>query len=114
MRFREMTDPLTQFTPWCQICSRGGFSDIYASFPSGHSMNSAAIILLLLFPEFMPQLEGKKTLLRVIVYVWAVLVGSSRVMMGAHFASDVTVGILLSLALFELIRIIVYKIRKEK
>ncbi|MGN1377111.1 MAG: hypothetical protein ACI4V6_02060, partial [Dorea sp.] len=41
MRFREMTDPLVQFTPWYQICHRGGFSDVYASFPSGHAMNSA-------------------------------------------------------------------------
>ncbi|MGN0423321.1 MAG: phosphatase PAP2 family protein [Lachnospiraceae bacterium] len=114
MRFREMTDPLTQFTPWYQISSRGGFSDVYASFPSGHSMNSAAVILLLLFPGFFPQLAGKKKILRGIVYVWIVLVGSSRVMMGAHFASDVTVGILLSLALFEVIRTIVFKVRKEQ
>ncbi|MGN0405170.1 MAG: phosphatase PAP2 family protein [Bariatricus sp.] len=113
MRFREMTDPLTQFTPWYQICSRGGFSDVYASFPSGHSMNSAAAILLILFPRFMPGLVGKEKMLRVIVYLWIVLVGSSRVMMGAHFASDVTVGIMLSLLLFELTRTVVFKIRKE-
>ncbi len=60
MRFREMTDPIAQFTPWYQICHRGGFSDMYASFPSGHSMNSAAVILLLLLPGFMPQLQGKE------------------------------------------------------
>lgn len=109
MRFREMTDPLTQFTPWYQICSRGGFSDTYASFPSGHSMNSAAVILLLLFPDIFPWFEGKEKILRIVVYTWIVLVGSSRVMMGAHFASDVTVGILLSLTLFEVIRAVVYK-----
>ncbi|MGN1148298.1 MAG: phosphatase PAP2 family protein [Lachnospiraceae bacterium] len=113
MRFREMTDPLVQFTPWYQICARGGFSDVYASFPSGHSMNSAAVILLLLFPQFMPRLVGKEKILKAIVYVWIVLVGSSRIMMGAHFASDVTVGILLSLLLFELVRTVVFKIRKE-
>lgn len=114
MRFREMTDPLTEFTPWYQICSRGGFSDVYASFPSGHSMNSAAVILLLLMPRFLPGLEGKEKGLRVFVYVWILLVGSSRVLMGAHFASDVTVGILLSLALFEGIRTVIFKIRKEE
>lgn len=114
MRFREMTDPAAQFTPWYQICFRGSFSDAYASFPSGHSMNSAAVILLLLFPRFLPQMKGREKTLRIFVYAWIVLVGSSRVMMGAHFASDVTVGILLSLLLFEGIRTVVFKLRKEK
>lgn len=39
-------------------------------------------------------------------------VGVSRVFMGAHFARDVTVGVLLSLAIFEGLRAILY--RKEK
>ncbi|MGN0251205.1 MAG: phosphatase PAP2 family protein [Oliverpabstia sp.] len=72
-------------------------------------MNSAAVILLLLFPDIFPWFEGKEKILRIVVYTWIVLVGSSRVMMGAHFASDVTVGILLSLTLFEVIRAVVYK-----
>lgn len=112
MRFREMADPLTQFTPWYQIMNRGGFSDIYASFPSGHSMNSAAVILLTLLPGFLPQLEGKKRILKIVAYVWMIIVGSSRIMIGAHFASDVTVGIMLSLLLSELTRTIIYKIRE--
>ena len=48
MRFREMTDPVVEFTRWYQIVPRGGFNNIYVS----------------------------------------------RVFMGAHFASDMTVGIL--------------------
>ncbi|MGN1377919.1 MAG: phosphatase PAP2 family protein, partial [Dorea sp.] len=90
-----------------------GFSDVYASFPSGHAMNSAAVILLILFPEFIPGLQGKDNILRTIAYGWMIMVGYSRVMMGAHFASDVTVGILLSLLLFEGIRTVVFKVRKE-
>lgn len=46
MRFREMTDPINEFTRWYQIVSRGGFNNIYASFLSGHSMNSAGVILV--------------------------------------------------------------------
>lgn len=100
MRFREMTDPVAEFTRWYQIVPRGGFSNIYASFPSGHSMNSAGVILLMLLPPMIPALEGKERVLHALVYVWCAVVGISRVFMGAHFASDVTVGILLSLAIF--------------
>lgn len=113
MRMREMTDPLTQFTPWYVITNRGGFNNIYASFPSGHSMNSAAIILSLLLPSFIPALAKHGKWLKIVTYAWLVMVASSRVVMGAHFASDVTVGVLLSLALFEITRAVVSKIRKE-
>lgn len=109
MRFREMTDPVAEFTRWYQIVPRGGFSNIYASFPSGHSMNSAGVILLMLLPPMIPALEGKERVLHALVYVWCAVVGISRVFMGAHFASDVTVGILLSLAIFEVLRAIFYR-----
>lgn len=106
MRFREMTDPIHEFTRWYQIVPRGGFNNIYASFPSGHSMNSAGVILLMLLPPMIPALAGREKALHIFVYVWCVVVGISRVFMGAHFASDVTVGILLSLAIFEVLRAI--------
>ncbi|MGN0999546.1 MAG: phosphatase PAP2 family protein [Faecousia sp.] len=109
MRFREMTDPIAEFTPWYRIVFRGGFDNIYASFPSGHSMNSAGVILLMLLEPMIPALAGKKKTLHTIVYVWCVVVGISRVFMGAHFASDVTVGVLLSLTIFEVLRAILYR-----
>ncbi len=112
MRFREMTDPVSEFTRWYQIVPRGGFHNIYASFPSGHSMNSAGVILLMLLPPMIPALRNREKLLHVCVYIWCVVVGISRVFMGAHFASDVTVGVLLSLGIFELLRTVIY--RKEK
>lgn len=113
MRIREMVDPIAQFTPWYVITNRGGFDNMYASFPSGHSMNSAAIILALLLPSFVPALAGKDKIIKIITYAWMCLVGSSRVVMGAHFASDVVVGIMLSLALFEISRAVISKVRNE-
>lgn len=107
MRFREMTDPAAEFTRWYQICGRGSFDNAYASFPSGHSMNSAGVILTLLLPGMIPALQGKKKMLRIGTYVWCIVVGASRVFMGAHFASDVTVGILLSFALFDLVSVLI-------
>lgn len=114
MRIREMTDPLVQFTRWYVITPRGGFNNAFASFPSGHAMNAAGSILLCLLPSFVTGLAGKEALLKTIAYVWMALVACSRVVMGAHFASDVTAGILLSLLLFEIIRTIVCKARKLK
>lgn len=109
MRFREMTDPVNEFTRWYQIVPRGGFNNIYASFPSGHSMNSAGVILLMLLPPMIPALKGREKMLHIIVYIWCAVVGISRVFMGAHFSSDVTVGVLLSLAIFEVLRSILYR-----
>lgn len=113
MRMREMTDPLSQFTPWYIITSRGGFDNRYASFPSGHSMNSAGVILLLMLPPFMPKLRGREKLLRGVAYAWALVVGFSRVVAGAHFSTDVIAGILLSLMLFEAARAVITKLRAK-
>lgn len=109
MRFREMTDPLNEFTRWYQICGRGKFDDAFASFPSGHSMNSAGVILMILLPDLIPALQGKEKMLRIFAYIWCVTVGFSRVLMGAHFASDVTIGVLLSLLIFEILYTFLYR-----
>lgn len=109
MRFREMTDPLNEFTRWYQICGRGKFDDAFASFPSGHSMNSAGVILLILLPDLLPALRGKEKMMRIFAYIWCVTVGFSRVLMGAHFASDVTIGVMLSLFIFEILYTFLYR-----
>lgn len=109
MRFREMTDPVNEFTRWYQICGRGKFDDAFASFPSGHSMNSAGVILVILLPDFIPALQGKEKMMRIFAYAWCVIVGFSRVLMGAHFASDVTIGVMLSLILFEILYTLLYR-----
>lgn len=113
MRFREMTDPIAEFTRWYQIVPRGGFDNVYASFPSGHSMNSAGVILLTLLPPIIPALKDKEKALHIFVYIWCAVVGISRVFMGAHFASDVTVGILLSLTIFEVLRTLIFRKKQE-
>lgn len=116
MRFREMDDPLSQFTRWYVINDRSAADSFnaYASFPSGHTMNSAAVILLSLLPTFLPKLEGKEKVLRTTAYVWILIVGFSRVVMGAHFSSDVTVGAMLSLALYDGISHLIYHLRSRK
>ncbi|MBB6521949.1 phosphatase PAP2 family protein [Pseudoteredinibacter isoporae] len=53
------------------------------SFPSGHT--SAAFLMAAMLSSFYPVLAP-------ILYVWAVMVGSSRVMLGVHFPTDIVAG----------------------
>lgn len=114
LRMREMLDPVSEFTPWYEIHFRGGFDNRFASFPSGHTMNAAGVILITLLPAIFDKLKGKEALLRTIAYVWVVVVGFSRVVAGAHFSTDVLFAILLSYALFEGTRAVVLKIRGKR
>lgn len=114
LRMREMLDPVSEFTPWYEIHFRGGFDNRFASFPSGHTMNAAGVILITLLPTIFVKLKGKEVMLRVVAYGWAIVVGFSRVVAGAHFSTDVLVGILLSYMLFECTRAIVTKLRSRQ
>ena len=68
----------------------------------------------MLLPPMIPALKNKGKALHIIVYVWCAVVGISRVFMGAHFASDVTVGILLSLIIFEVLRAVFYRSERKE
>jgi membrane-associated phospholipid phosphatase len=74
-------------------------------------MNAAGVILITLLPTIFEKLKGKETLLRIVAYGWVAIVGFSRIVAGAHFATDVLFGILLSYALFEGTRAAVTKLR---
>ncbi len=56
------------------------------SFPSGHSTNSAILY------SSLPMYKKKKKFLRVIAILVPFLVGLSRVMLGAHYVTDVLCG----------------------
>lgn len=92
----------TYFQPWYVWGFRWHFSDSYASFPSGHTMNALCWICLTGASSFLDKLKGKEWVVRLIVYVWAALVAFSRTFMGAHFSSDTTAGFLVELILFDL------------
>lgn len=102
MRFRAMAGVYDGFTPWyLPVAFAAG--EEFKSFPSGHAANSAVIIALTLLPTIFPSLLSKKTYFKVFAYVWIVLVAISRIIMGAHFASDVLMGTIISLICFNIL-----------
>jgi membrane-associated phospholipid phosphatase len=86
VRFRELDASFSQFTPWYLPQGITGFD----SFPSGHAaMGWMLLALMVLF------VNGKvliKNFILMLIIIWAVLLAYSRVVIGAHFASDVLFG----------------------
>lgn len=103
MRYVYMDNPTLQFTPWYL---RQGFTsdNTYMSFPSGHAAQSSFILMITLLPILFHNLKKHRTLLNVIAAIWIVLVCSSRVVMGMHFSSDVTMGFAITYVLFQLLK----------
>lgn len=93
VRFRELLrqGSTDGFMPWYRP---GGFtsSNEYKSFPSGHTAGAGVSFLMMLLPYVSPRWKQHKTWCFVIPLVYTGTVAFSRMMMGAHFLSDVTVG----------------------
>ena len=96
VRFRELSEPFSGFTAW--YLPQGNTGNF--SFPSGHAIDAAAALLLVLLPRVFPAIKIKPGVLTSLAAVWLVLVAVSRVGLGAHYASDVTVGATLGVTLF--------------
>ncbi len=101
VRFRDMAEPFTQFTQWYVI--NGPTS--HKSFPSGHTANAAAILCLTLTA----QKKRTRQLIWGLGILYTIAMAVSRILAGAHFASDVLAGgligvfcVLLSRKLFRL------------
>ena len=99
IRFRSMDGDYSLFTRWF---IPQGFTGNY-SFPSGHTSNAAVIFTSTYYLRF----TGKKYLKPVMyscLTVWLVTVALSRVLVGAHFLSDVLCGMAITLTIVRLWR----------
>lgn len=74
-----------------------GVDDAFKSFPSGHTCSAGTVYALIMIPTLF-EYTGKKEKLGATIACWAVpivytmLVAISRIMVGAHYMSDVTFG----------------------
>ncbi len=96
VRFRELSQPGAEFSPW-YIPQGVVTSD---SFPSGHAgLGWMLLPLFLLFTSF-----GRKVQMFVLSLsiCWAITVSSGRVVVGAHYSSDVWFGGLVTVMPFML------------
>ena len=68
-------------------------SDACKSFPSGHTQSASMIFCIIMLKELMGiKSKGKTAALWIASIVWTGAVALSRIMVGAHFFSDVLVG----------------------
>jgi len=86
VRFRELDAAFSQFTPWYIPQGITGFD----SFPSGHAAMGWMLLALLIL------LINKKQWVKhsafILIFMWGDVLALSRVVIGAHYTSDVLFG----------------------
>lgn len=95
------------FTPWWQagtelkdrLMASGVSKDEFRSFPSGHTACAACAMLLALLPTLNRSKRKKVGLLMGIGCGWAFVVAVTRIWMGAHFLTDVTMSGIIALSM---------------
>ena len=86
VRFRELDVAFSQFTPWYLPQGLTGFD----SFPSGHAAMGCMLLALLIFLADAKQWIKNSVL--TIIFLCGIVLALSRVVIGAHYASDVLFG----------------------
>lgn len=104
MRYRAMNliNDFSHFTPWYVISDAKNVlremtnipSDGFKSFPSGHTYSAGVIYALIAMPYVFERFNTKKwhVLWYVIPILFTGFVGIYRIVVGAHFMSDVLFG----------------------
>lgn len=128
MRFRTMNaiGDFSYYTPWYKINGSrdvlmdgtivkgdvdidtlvGAASDTCKSFPSGHTYCAAMSFVIVCLPDLFERFKKTwiKVLCRVVPAVYTVTVAVCRIVVGAHYLSDVLVGGTLAFTLIMIIR----------
>lgn len=81
---------------WSPTLGHDYISEGFKSFPSGHTSEAAVMIFGLPYLSMvLPKLKGKENWLLLGGFVFTILMAFSRMTMGAHYLSDVSMGGLL-------------------
>lgn len=106
-RFRFAIDNAEYFRSWWEsgkdikASLSDTLSDEFSSFPSGHSAYSMfAIFLFPSLADFMPKLKKYRPYLFILGLFWWVATAFSRMTVGAHYLSDVTIAALITLFVY--------------
>lgn len=111
VRFRDLlaAGSYEQFTPWYQINGINGNK----SFPSGHTAGAGMSYMMMFFPFLSEKWNKKYPLCFIIPCIYTSIVAFTRLVMGAHYLSDVTAGGIVSFSIV-LIFIHIYEKSKHK
>lgn len=115
------SDPRAYFMPWWQVgdslknelVAAGVAAEEFKSFPSGHVANASVMLLLPLFADIVPSLKGKEKTLLNIGIVWVILIAVSRIIIGAHYMTDVTVSVIITYTVILIVLKLLYKPRSN-
>lgn len=109
MRLISLTGNEAYFTPWWQagsalkdrLVADGVSSDEFRSFPSGHTACAACAMLLSLLPTLRKGKHPEKRIRLLFVFgsLWCAVTAFTRLCMGAHFLTDVTMAWLIALGM---------------
>ncbi len=97
VRFRDLDTLYSNFTPWFLPNGINGNQ----SFPSGHA--AMAWMILPLFLLVVNKSNNIKISLLILIVSWGLAVSLSRVVMGAHYVSDVLFGSFIIIVVFLII-----------
>lgn len=67
-------------------------SDTFKSFPSGHTVAAAASFFVIILPDMYRKLSNYKWMFWALPAIYTAAVAISRIVMGAHYLSDVLFG----------------------
>ncbi len=105
-RYREMIADgdtvFAAFTPWYHP---NGFTlHGHHSFPSGHTCSAAILLTLCAIGEVFEQRESNRRIVAFMVGFYILVMAYSRVVLGAHFLSDVTGGFTVGFLTYAIVR----------
>ncbi len=88
-----------------------GVDDAFKSFPSGHTCSAGTLYALIMIPDLfeLKHKKGAKLACWLVPILYVGLVAVSRIMVGAHFMSDVTFGGTIAFVCFVIAREVMLK-----
>ncbi|MGN1328626.1 MAG: phosphatase PAP2 family protein [Eubacterium sp.] len=111
VRFRDLLaqGSYDAFTPWYHLNGINGNK----SFPSGHTAGAGMSYLMMLFPYISEKWKKKSQLCFWIPCVYTSIVAFTRLVMGAHYLSDVAMGGIVSFTVV-IVAMKIFEAKKSK